>query len=419
MRPVTLPTARLPWLLVLAIFVVGLGFRVLALRGAHNEGDELVYRTLVQQLHLGKGYTLEGTVLIGHGWPAEQYGRRLFFHPPGGTVLFWALYEVLGEPGFDVAQLVSFAIFYVAMLWLAAQVLGPTFGGAPALLTATLAAFTPLMTHVAGRQWLDAPMLAFTTLACAVFVMAVRRGGLGWAAVAGCVLGYASLIKMTALLVVPGILAIAWVACDSPSPASFLRVAGVFIAVAVAVEVPWQLYQWAVVGSAFPSWAGKPARELVETNPYIHYVTVERSPWVYLMLPRVLWTLVPSFMCLGLLNVSPRTRASMWVLVGWIVIVVGIHVFLGFVGYSKILRYVIIVTPATVLLFGLAAQELASRLPRRHGRARVLIVGLFVFLGAGLVLEVAQGIVTPMLDAEFVLIRPLFSRPTPVPYVGP
>src|SRR5579862_3908127 len=414
MRSVTLPAARFPWLPVLAIFVVGLGLRALALGGAHNEGDELVYRILIQQLHLGKGYTLAGTVLIGQGWPAEQYGRRLFFHTPGGAALFWALYEIFGEPGFDVAQVLSFAIFYAAMLWLAAQVLVP-FRGAPALLTATLAAFTPLMTHVAGREWLDAPLLGFTTLACAIFVLAVRRGALGWAVVAGCVLGYATLIKMTALLVVPGIVALAWVACDSPSPASFLRVAAAFIAVAVAVEVPWQLYQWAVVGSAFPSWAGKPSPELLETNPYIHYVTVERSPWVYLMLPRVLWTLIPSYMCLGLLNVSPRTRRTMWALVGWIVLVVAIHVFLGFIGYSKVLRYVIIVTPATVLLFGLAVQELAGRLAPR----RALIVGLFAFLMMGFVLEVSQGIVTPLLDSDFVLIRPLFSRPTPVPYARP
>src|SRR5690348_3375064 len=143
MRPVTVPAARFPWLPVLAIFVVALGFRAIALRGAHNEGDELVYRTLVRQLHLGKGYTLAGTVLIGHGWPAEQYGRRLFFHPPGGAALFWALYEVIGEPAFDVAELLSFAIFYAAMLWLAAQIVAP-FRGMPALLTATLAAFTPL-----------------------------------------------------------------------------------------------------------------------------------------------------------------------------------------------------------------------------------------------------------------------------------
>ena len=105
----------------------------------------------------------------------------------------------------------------------------------------------------------------------------------------------------------------------------------------------------------------------------------------------------------------------MWALVGWIVLVVGIHVLLGFIGYSKLLRYVILVTPATVLLFGLAVQELAGRLAPR----RALIVGLFAFLMVGFVLEVSQGIVTPLLDSDFVLIRPLFSRPPPVPYAGP
>ena len=91
-------------MVILAVFVVGLGFRVAALGGSHNEGDELVYRTLVQQLELGRGYTLKHTVLIGQGWPEAQYGQDLFFHPPGGVALFWVLHLFLGDAGYPAAD---------------------------------------------------------------------------------------------------------------------------------------------------------------------------------------------------------------------------------------------------------------------------------------------------------------------------
>jgi len=95
-------------------------------------------------------------------------------------------------------------------------------------------------------------------------------------------------------------------------------------------------------------------------------------------------------------------------LLGWIAVVLAVVVGLGAIGYSKLLRYAILVTPATVLLFGIAAGELARRLadpglaPRERGRVRGLL-GLAV---AGLVLEVAQGVFTP-LDPGVDLIRPV------------
>ncbi|HTM57520.1 MAG TPA: hypothetical protein VL123_03820, partial [Candidatus Udaeobacter sp.] len=74
--------ARFPWRWALLIFAVGLACRIAAFSVPHDEGDEIVYHVLVQQLESGHGYTLAGTPLIGNGWPADQYGHALFFHPP-------------------------------------------------------------------------------------------------------------------------------------------------------------------------------------------------------------------------------------------------------------------------------------------------------------------------------------------------
>ena len=59
-------------------FALGLLCRLVVFTGPHAEGDELVYRALVYQLEAGRGYNLIGSPLIGHGWPADQYGNALF-----------------------------------------------------------------------------------------------------------------------------------------------------------------------------------------------------------------------------------------------------------------------------------------------------------------------------------------------------
>ena len=103
-------------------------------------------------------------------------------------------------------------------------------------------------------------------------------------------------------------------------------------------------------------------------------------------------------------------------LVGWVASVVGVHVGLGFLGSSKVLRYLILVTPASLLLFTLAVRELGARLSAvppspAPARTRRAFTGLLAALAAaGLLLEVLQGIKTPLFDRADLNI-PLLGPP--------
>ena len=83
------------------------------------------------------------------------------------------------------------------------------------------------------------------------------------------------------------------------------------------------------------------------------------------------------------------------------------------VGYSKLLRYVILVTPATVLLFGLAIDGAIAAVRERASEpqwrvAAISICGLLAV--AGLALEVTQGVRTSFYDnRRHDLIMPLIK----------
>src|SRR5512143_2855527 len=79
----------------------------------HLEGDERIYAALLEQVRAGRGYTLQGHPILAQDWMiAEQYDTPLFYHPPGGLAWFALFVVPLGEPGWDVAQLAAFAVFF-------------------------------------------------------------------------------------------------------------------------------------------------------------------------------------------------------------------------------------------------------------------------------------------------------------------
>ncbi len=407
MTPVPRRPRAIAWIVV-AIFLTGLGCRSVIFFRQHQEGDELVYAALVENLEAGRGYTLQGHPLLQQPFIVqESYGRPLFFHPPGGVGLFWALHSLFGQAGFSLAQLLSFAVFFWAMLALASQAFG-RLSGLQAVLVASLAGFTPIMTHVASRFWLDGPLLAFSTAAAAVFMRACRRESIVSACLAGAVLGYASLIKPTALLVVPGVIALAWAVGVPRSIHALLRNGLCLVGVAACVLAPWQIYQWSMIGNPFAVSPGHPAPRMLAINRYVHYVTVVRSPWIYLsLLPQVIWTLGPSLLLLLARWRDGVVRRAGLALTAWIASVVAVHVALGFAGYSKLLRYVILVSPATILLFSLVTTSAwnALRLGSPPPLGRVFLCVLLAVALLACVVEIAQGLVTALLDPSH-LIRP-------------
>jgi len=389
---------RDPWIAAAIVFVVAMACRLYLPYRAHDEGDERIYHALVEQWDAGRGHTLQGhPILQEPGTDVAQYGQKLFFHPPGGIALFWLGHKVAGERGFILAEMFSFALFYVATLLLAAQVIEP-FGALEASITALLAGFSPIVLHVTAHYWLDGPVLAFATLAAALAVAAVRRRHTGLAVAAGFALGAASLVKPTAFLIVPGIAAVALAVLPRRERIGVRRSA-IFLATAAMLFAPWLLWRWHVLGTPFPGWAGRPTENLATINPYVHYVTVVRSPWIYVrLLPRVHTTLVPS--CLMLVahwRIQPLRRTSLALLL-WAAAIVLVHVGLGYLGFSKVLRYVILVSPALIVLFAAHAGTAWRRTPRSWA-----LVGLAL---VGLALEIVQGVHTMRLNKDLILPWP-------------
>jgi 4-amino-4-deoxy-L-arabinose transferase-like glycosyltransferase len=408
------PPDRLFSIAALYWFFIGLACRFGALGRLHLEGDETIYRILVGQLDAGRGYTLigamqDGQPLIGHGWPADQYGRALFFHPPGGIALFWLLHRIAGDAGFGLAQLLSYAVYFFALL-ACAHTLIPSLRGARLHAFAALAAFTPIMAHVASRWWLDAPMLALGTLAAALYLAAVKRGDLRGAIVAGLVMGGASWVKAAVFAIVPGLLLVGWAMLEPGRRRDAVRLGLAFSAAALLVQLPWELWQWRAVGSPFPAWAGRPSPQLVAENHYVHLLTVERPAWMYVtLLPRIVWTIVPALAGLAVTRPGSPARRIGLALAAWAAIVVAVVVGLGAIGYSKLLRYAVMVTPATVLLFAVTCGEAWTRLreaPRGAGMGRLkLVVAIAV---VGLALEIVQGLYSSMVDHSDIL-RPFYA----------
>jgi 4-amino-4-deoxy-L-arabinose transferase-like glycosyltransferase len=378
------------------------------------ENDEKIYLALVEQLEAGRGYTLRGHSILRDPWMiSEQYDRALFFHPPGGVALFWLFHRLAGSAGFALTELCSFAIFYWSTILLGRLVLG-RLDLVAALALAIPAAFTPIVAQVTGRLWLDGPLVAFSTAAVAGFFWGIKQRRMSVVCLAGALLGYASLIKLTAFLVVPGVVALAWAIAPRGTKGDLLRATVAWLAVAGAIQLPWEIVQWRLEGSPFPAWAGKPSVDLVATNAYVHYLTATRSPLIYLeLLPQVIWTLVPSVCLLACQWPDRELRRRGAALVLWMAVVVGALSVAGAFGYSKVLRYVILVTPAAIVLFALvvtgAADVLGSGAAGRRARAlRVLLLVAFVSLG----LEVAQGAKTALFDNAYVdLIIPLLGIP--------
>ena len=78
----------------------------------------------------------------------------------------------------------------------------------------------------------------------------------------------------------------------------------------------------------------------------------------------------------------------------WIFTVLLVHVALGYIGYSKVIRYVILITPAVILLFSLFMEEALESVQTGKGGMRHTgaLLGVVVFAAILLVMEIVSGI---------------------------
>lgn len=382
--------------IIFSIFLIGLAFKFTVFIDPHVEGDELIYMTLVDQMVSLQGYTLQGTHLLDKILDKKQYDRKLFFHPPGGILLFSMFYMVFGYKGFALAQVFCFIVFFWSMILILKSIEYPV-SNIVYIVVACLAAFNPITSHVLTNFWLDGPLLAFSSLSIAMLLFSFRKRSRSLAMTAGIVLGFAGLIKSTAFLVIPGLALLVW--ATKWKDGNVIIYMGLYVVSAFIMQLPWFLVQWMTYGSMFPGpasleWPGKPSDTLIRNNRYVYYVTVVRTPLLYLkMLPTVIYTLIPGIV-LAVLNLHERKlRRINIALVVWIGMIVFLHVILGKMGYSKLMRYLILITPATILLFSLNIAEILKKLQSgnlgRYGTA--LTVFLILISAAAFYMEINEG----------------------------
>ncbi len=400
----------LSWIIVLLIFLAGFGIHCTVFFEPHREGDELIYSTLVAQLEHGKGYTLLGSSLLERGGISkEQYSGKLFHHPPGGIGLFWLFYKVFGFFGYPLVQLFSYSLFFWSMMFLG-KIIGLSSTKFGPIILAGLSAFNPILSQVITNFWLDGPLLAFSTCAVSLFIWSAIRGKLPFVILAGILLGYAGLIKQTVFLIIPGLLIFTWILLKPQQPWSFIKVGMYLLVPAIIMQLPWEIWRWATLGSPFTSRAGHPLESLVNSNPYVRYVTVVRSPWIYVtLLPRIIWTIIPSILLYIVFIYDKKIRSMGFSFMVWIGTILAVHIFLGFMGYSKLIRYVILMTPPAALLISFLMNDAIFKLKNGEissTRTSVSVVLLFIIASVAVLLEIATGIKSAVLY-RYDLIIPL------------
>ena len=392
-----------------ALLVVAILVRARTFSLPHLEGDERIYAALLEQIRAGKGYTLQGHAILSADWMiADQYGTPLFYHPPGALAWFALFVVPFGASGWEIATLAAFVVFVLATVALARELIGPL-EGATLVTVVALASFTPIAAHVSMHRWLDAPLLAAAALAAWLLARAARAGTTAAAVVAGLACGAAMLVKMNAALAAPGLAAVAWAAAPDVSARAKAKTLATAGAVAALCVAPWLAAEWRAFGTLLPGWAGRPSSRLVAENPFVHQVTAVRTPWVYLrLLPQTVWSLFPSLAILAAIRPEGRGARIAGALVLWITVVVAAHMVLGAIGYSKLLRYVVTITPATVVLAGMAAAQLVASGTRLRRGVRVAAA---VALAAGIALECAHGVQVMVRYPDRAWIRPLVGEP--------
>lgn len=197
------------WLPVLLLALAGLMVRVPILFHDHPEGDERLYTALVQQLDSGRGYTLVGHPILGTGhFNPAHYATPLFFHPPGGILVFLGAYRLGGPTGLGSAQLAAFLVFFAGILVLARGMLG-RLSNLQLVVLAALGAATPVVAHVNTKIWIDNPKIALATLGGGLLLLGLREERRLLSTAGGLLLGGGCFTKIDTALVLPPLLLVA------------------------------------------------------------------------------------------------------------------------------------------------------------------------------------------------------------------
>lgn len=392
--------------LLLFFFAIGCFLRMPFIAISHNEGDEIIYQTLVDQISGTGEYSLQNSPVMANSFFIKShYNTPLFFHPPMGIYVFHTFKIMFGRVGLFFAQLACFFLFYVAVqiavyLYAGSSLLTAFIGGA-------LAAFSPIVVQTNLKIWIDNPKIAFASLAFSMALLAYQQRSRLISVFSGVLFFAAVFTKLDAALMLP---VAAWAIFsfgDFKKADSYRALIKYLIpplcGVGVAILI-WLIWSYMTTGSFFFGNPGRPSPELLANNGFIRYVTSERPFYYYLYaIPIVYPTLVWSIVALFFFRV--REAWQMRSLVGSILLIAFVYTVLGYFGYSKLLRYVSLIAPLSAVLFTRFFSRVfrLSMLRPSWGSALYCGLGFLAFLG-----ETFQGIKTALLFPKDALIRMFF-----------
>jgi hypothetical protein len=387
------------WAYVAFVLVFALTCRSVIFGLPDEENDEMIFRALVESLSTGLGYTLRGHSLLSTNFAeiARTYDSPVFIHPPAGIFYFYAITKVFGLTRWALrfAQPLAFAVYYLAGLK-ALDFYMPDLERGARFLAAPLFAFTPVYAHTNLKVWLENPRLAFFMVHFFCLAFYLRAPSRAKAILAVLTSLAPVLTRVDSLAAYPFLYAFA----DSIFPRHRRFFWGLLLLNALAV-VSWLLYS-----SALQYGPGRPPAELLEHNKFLRFFVVEFSSWNFAahffkltasLLPAVVALLGLS--ALGMISGSARPR---WTLALWALSQVALYAALGFFGYMKLQRFLILALPASVFLAVITASDLI------RARKSLAVLALAAFLALGVFIEVGEGIYVLFTNGTEASLRPPF-----------
>jgi 4-amino-4-deoxy-L-arabinose transferase-like glycosyltransferase len=370
-------------------FAIGVALRWKIFALPVREGDEQVYKALVEYVLVGQPYSMSTHPLVTEGvLSASIYGAKVFYHPPAG-IYFFSLFALPWRlPGLKLAQLVCFAIFYWS-LYGCTRELFPRLKGWRLACLAPLFALTPIIAHIGLRIWIDNPKMAFFTLFLFLLLLARRKSWAWWAAG---VLGVVTVLtKVDALVGFP--FAFLFLL---PGDRATLRRLALVGGAAVLAAFAWSLYAETIFHA--PS---MPTPESMALNRYSWETTVGISPGIFVLtFFKVVTSVLPAGLVLLLLRKRREKAGPGEIALVAVLGIVLVYFFLCAFGYAKLLRYLCITAPFAALLVASALEKLDFK--------RKLAWPLAALLFLGMAAEIGQGVNILVNKPRIALVEPAF-----------
>lgn len=354
----------------------------------HDEGDEMVFKTLVDQVAKNFfNYSLQGTALLPQ-LNQQNYDLPIFFHPPA-FVYTALLFSFLPLP--LVPVLINLGT--IALVFFIGRRL---YGDDRALWAAFLAAVCPVTWFISQKIWIDNMLIltATASVAAAIWAADDRRA---WAyAIAGAVFGLAFLSKVTAVLILVPVFALIWQRdTDGVTPAKAVA----FSIPVVVMAGAWELILKSCNNQWLPS--AYPNPDMLAKFPFVALIVAR--PWYFYLVNLVAITPVYLLALDALRRRQARDLTpALWFLVFWTAMTV-----FGLQGGGYQTRYLAPAYPALALLA-------AEPIPRLKTAGLLAVVALIGYgMSNGLVYAILE---TPNLadfqtSAAGIVVRNLSETP--------